>query len=108
MLVVPAVLLVVVLVVEVSIVARTSLAMAGAAREGVRVAATTPDTDHALDATRDALGPELASMMRVTVRRPPVVGAPAEVTVAGTHRVLAVLGGFGVPLEFSATMRVEQ
>lgn len=104
----PLILLVLVLVVEVSVVARTSLAMVGAAREGARVAATTPDTDRAIEATRNALGADLASTMRVTVRRPPVVGESARVTIAGSYKVLEILGGFGVPLEFSATMRVER
>ena len=82
--------------------------MVGAAREGARVAATSPDTDRAIEATRAALGSELAAMMQVTVRRPPVVGQSAEVTVSGAYKVLEVLGGFSVPLEFSATMRVER
>lgn len=107
MLILPVVLLVLLLVVEVSVVARSSLAMVGAAREGARVAATTPDVDLAIAATREALGPELAAAMRVTIRRPPIVGETAEVTVAGHHTVLEVLGGMRVPLEFSASMRVE-
>ena len=77
-LILPLVLPVLVLVVEVSVVARASSAMVGAAREGARVAATSPDTDRAIEATRAALGSELAAMMRVTVRRPPVVGQSAR------------------------------
>lgn len=107
-LVVPLILLAVLLVVEVTVVARTSLTMVAAAREGVRVAATTVDTDAAIAATHAALGPELAGRSRVTVRRPPVVGAPAEVTVFTRHRVVALLGGLTVPLEFDAVMRVER
>ncbi len=106
-LIVPLVLLLLVALVEVAVVARTSLTMAAAAREGARVAATTPDTDMAIEATRTALGDELAALVRVTVRRPPVVGEPAVVSLSGSHVVLAALGGFRVPLTFSATMRVE-
>ena len=105
-LIVPLLALLLVAVVEVAVVARTSLVMAAAAREGARVAATTPDTDRAIEATRLALG-DLASQVRVTVRRPPVVGQPAVVTLSGTHVVLSALGGFRVPLSSSATMRVE-
>ena len=94
--------------VEVAVVSRTSLELAAAAREGARVAATTPDTDHALEATRRALDPEIANRVRVTVRRPPVVGEPATVTVTLSHRVFPLIGGFAVPLTFTSTMRVER
>jgi hypothetical protein len=107
-LVLPVVLILLVLVVEVGVIARTSLSMLGAVREGVRVAAITVETDDAIEATRAALGPELASRTRVAVRRPPVVGEPAEVTVSGEHRVLEVLGGFAIPLEYHSTMRTER
>ena len=108
MLVLPIVVLAMLLVVEVTVVARTSLTMLAAAREGVRVAATTADTDASIAATHAALGPELAARTRVTVRRPPVVGAPAEVTVFTRHRVMSLLGSVTVPLEFDAVMRVER
>ena len=107
-LVIPLMLILLIGIVEVAVVARTSLELVAAAREGARVAATTPDTDRAIEATRAALSPELADRVRVTVRRPPVVGEPARVTVALSHTVFTVLGGFRVPLEFSSTMRVEQ
>ncbi len=107
-LVLPMVMLALLLVVEVTVVARTSLTMLAAAREGVRVAATTVDTDAAIAATHAALGPELAARTRVTVRRPPLVGATAEVTVFTRHRVVSMLGGLSIPLEFDAVMRVER
>jgi len=107
-LVIPMILILLIGMVEVAVVARTSIELIAAAREGARVAATTPDTDRAIDATQQALGPELSNRVRITVRRPPVVGERARVTVALSHTVLSVLGGFRVPLEFSSVMRVEQ
>jgi len=106
-LVLPLLFLLVVTIAEVTVVARTSLQLSAAVREGARVAATSPDPDRAIEATRRALGPELAKRTRVTVLRPPVVGQPARVTVSVDHRVLAALGGFRVPLESSTEMRVE-
>ena len=81
--------------------------LAAASREGARVAATVPDTSRAIEAARSVLGDELGGRARITVRRPPVVGAPARVTVAVMHTLLPALGGFRVPLESTATMRVE-
>jgi len=107
-LIVPLVALLLVAIAEVTVVARTSLILLGAAREGARVAATTPDTDHAIDASQRALGPELANRAQITVRRPPIVGEPVVVRVRLLHRVLSALGGWVVPLEFEATMRVER
>ena len=92
---------------EVAVLARTSLQVAGAAREGARVAATSPDTAKAIEAAREALGDHLGFRARITVRRPPVVGEPARVTVMVNHTVLSGIGGFHVPLESSAVMRVE-
>ena len=106
-LVLPLVLLLVVGVAEVVVVARTSLQLAAASREGARVAAAAPDPARAIEATRRVLGRELARHARITVRRPPVVGKPAEVTVAVSHTLLPVLGGLRIPLESTSTMRVE-
>ncbi len=105
--VVPLVFLLVLAISEVTTVARTSFQLTAAGREGVRVAATTPDPARAVEVTRRALGPVLGSRARVTVRRPNVVGQPARVTVAVDHSVLGVLGGIRVPLKYTAEMRVE-
>ena len=92
---------------EVTVVARVSLQVAAASREGARVAATVPDTSKAIDAARQVLTEDLGGRARVTVRRPSVVGEPARVTVVVTHEVLPILGGFQVPLESTTSMRVE-
>ena len=106
-LVMPLLFLLVVGVVEVAVMARTSLQLAAASREGARVAAAAPDSTKAIEAARMALGKELGRRARITVVRPPVVGEQARVTVAVSHTVLRVLGGFRVPLESSTAMRVE-
>ena len=106
-LVAPLVFLLIVGLAEVTVVARTSLQVAAASREGARVAAAVPDTSRAIEAARRVLGDGLGARARVTVRRPSVVGKPATVTVVVTHTVLPVLGGFRVPLESSTSMRVE-
>ena len=80
----------------------------GAAREGARVAATSPDPELALAAARAALGSRGAGA-RVSVRRPHVVGQPAVVTVVLDYRLrLPLLGRFSVPLSGRAVMRVER
>ena len=106
-LVMPLLFLLVVGLVEGAVMARTSLQLAAASREGARVAAAAPDTTKAIEAARTALGEELGRRARITVLRPPVVGGQARVTVAVSHTVLPALGGFRVPLESTSTMRVE-
>lgn len=107
-LLVPLILVLLGLLVEVAVVARVQLELVGAAREGARVAATTPDPARALEATRQALG-ERGPEARVSVHRPHVVGQPAEVKIALSHRLrLPLLGGFSVPLSAHAVMRVER
>ena len=106
-LVMPLLFLLVVGLVEVAVMARTSLHLAAASREGARVAAVAPDPAKAIEAARTALGEELGPRARITVSRPPVVGGQARVTVLIRHTVLPVLGGFRVPLESTTAMRVE-
>jgi Flp pilus assembly protein TadG len=108
-LVLPVVMLVLIASVEVVSLARTQIELAGAAREGARVAATVPDPSQAASAARAALSPPLADRTRVTVRRPTEVGAIAEVVVSVSHRLLgALLGGLPVELHARAAMRVER
>ena len=68
-LVIPLVFLLVAGIMEVAVVARTSLQLAAASREGARVAATVPDTSRAIEAARSVLGDELGGRARITVRR---------------------------------------
>lgn len=106
-LVMPLLFLLIVGVVEVAVMARTSLHLATASREGARVAAVAPDPAKAIKAARTALGEELGRRARVTVSRQPVVGGQARVTVAISHTLLPALGGLRVPLESTTAMRVE-
>ena len=106
-LVLPLVLIMLLGLVEVAVLARTQLEVVNAAREGARHAAADPEPAHAVAAVRNALGPA-GGAARVSVRRPHVVGEPAEVIVRFPHRVAApFLGGFTVELRARATMRVE-
>jgi hypothetical protein len=96
------------LLVEVAVVARAQIEIVGAAREGVRVAATAPDPGRAIAAANDALGARSRDA-RVRVHRPHVVGQQAEVEISLSHRIgLPLLGGFTVPLSARAVMRVER
>ena len=107
-LLVPLLLVLVVLVVEVSLAARLQIEATAAAREGARVAATTPDPAAAIAAVRSALG-DRGAEARINVHRPHVVGRNARVEVTLWHRVeLPLLGGPSVALSASAVMRVEQ
>ena len=103
----PMVLLAIVVIVEVAAVSHTQLLVTSAAREGARIAATTPDTRLAADGARVALG-ERADKARITVHRPDVVGEPAEVVVSIRHVVVAMLGGIDVDVRGRAAMRVER
>jgi hypothetical protein len=107
-LVIPVVLLVLLAAVEVAVVARTQLEVVHAAREGAREAAASPDPARAVAAVQAALGPA-ASRARITVHRPHVVGATAEVEVLLGHELGSpMFGGPLITLRGRASMRVEQ
>ena len=107
-LVIPVILLVVLAVAEVAVVARTQLEIVNAAREGAREAATSPDPSRAIAAASAVLG-DAAAHARITVSRPHVVGATAEVEITLPHRLGAgVFGGVVIDLHGRAAMRVEQ
>ena len=107
-LLVPLILLLAAMVIEAAVVARTQIELVAAAREGVRVAATTPDPAVALEAVKRVLGSR-GDEARVNVHRPHVVGAEARVSISLPFRVdLPLLGGPTIPLSASAAMRVEQ
>lgn len=105
----PLVLLVVLVAVEIAVAARAQLEVVGAAREGARQAATSPEPERAVAAVRAALDAPHASRARVSVRREHVVGGLAEVEVAVPHRVIGfVFDGFEITLTSRAVMRVER
>lgn len=107
-LLVPVVLLLLAFIVEVSLVARLQIEVIAAAREGVRVAATTPDPAEAVAAVRGALGAR-GRDARISVHRPHVVGADARVAVTLWHGVkLPLIGGPALPVSARAVMRVER
>ena len=101
----PAVMLVLLAVAEVAVVARTQLELSHAAREGVRVAATTPDTVRAVEAALSLLDPQHASAARVSVTRPGSVGSQAIVEVAMPFRLPII--GVTLTLRSKSVMRVE-
>jgi len=107
-LLIPVLLLVGLALAEIASVARVQLHVAGAAREGARIAATSSDTQDAIRGVHSALGPHLASGAIVTVSRPAVVGAEASVEVSVVHRLAgALFGGAQLELRSQAVMRVE-
>lgn len=106
-LVLPAVVLVLVAVLQVVVVARTQLELQHAAKVGVRRAATAPDPSAAVKSAATALEPATAAVARIEVRRPSIVGRPARVTITVPVRLIG-LGGATVRLRASAVMEVER
>ncbi len=108
-LILPLVLLVLLAAVEVAAAGRAQLEVMGAAREGARRAATTPDPASAAAAARAALPAPLRARAQISVVRPHVVGGAAVVRLRAPYRVrVPVVGGFDIVLAASATMRVER
>jgi Flp pilus assembly protein TadG len=104
-LVIPVILLVLIAAIEVVAAISTQLELVSAAREGARVAATTPDPAAAVAAARTVIGDSSAV---VSVTRPHVVGRQAEVVVELRKRLVTpLLGGVSIPLSARAVMRVE-
>ena len=90
-------------------VVRAKVELSGAAREGARVAATTPDPARAVAAVESALPRNIRGRARVSVERPSVAGKPARVTITARHDLGAPFpDGFGVELSSSAVMAVER
>ncbi len=108
-LVIPMVVLVLVAGLQVVSAARSRLELAGAARDGARVAATTPDPRRAVEAALAALPAEVRTRARVSVARPALPGQPARVVVTLRHRLGPPFpSGAGFELSASATMLVER
>lgn len=108
-LVVPLVILVLVAGLQVVSVARARIELVGAAREGARVAATTPDPAKAVAAVTRALPSTWRDRVRISVSRPAVVGSPARVAVRLHYRLGPPFpNDLGFDLSASATMLVER
>lgn len=108
-LVIPMVILVLVAGLQVVSLARARIELVGAARDGARVAATTPDPARAVDVVVAALSPAVRDRVRVGVTRPSIPGQPARVVVQLRHRLGPPFpGDFGVDLTASASMLVER
>lgn len=108
-LVIPLVVLVLVGGLQVVAVTRARLDLIGAARDGARVAATTPDPRKAVEAALAALPPEVRARARVSVTRPSVPGRPARVAISLRHQLGPPFPvGMGVDLSAAATMVVER
>ena len=106
MLVLPLVLVVLMAAVEVIAAIGTQLDLTAAARESVRVAATAPDPGQAAARAREMLSGIPA---RVSVRRPSVVGRPAEVVISYDKPLATpLLGGLTIPIRARAVMAVER
>jgi Flp pilus assembly protein TadG len=108
-LVIPLLILVLAAGIQVISVARARIELLGAVREGARVAATTPDPAKAVEAVRNALGPDDRERVRISVSRPSVVGRPVRVTAVFRHVFdVPLLENLGVTVSASASMRVER
>ena len=108
-LVVPLVILVLVASLQLIGVARARIELQGAAREGARVAATTPDPARAVEAVLAALSPDMRDRARVSVERPGRVGAMATVSVSMRHQLGRPFPpSLRVELSAGATMRTER
>lgn len=105
-LVLPIVLLVLLGLLQVGIFVLEKLQVTGAAREGAREAAVTPNRDRIEEAAeRSAHGMEI----RVNIDRGSKRGDPAWVAVSAEPTQLPIIGSIvsNLKLESSATMRVE-
>jgi hypothetical protein len=107
--VVPLVILVLVAAIQVVGLARVRMELQAAARDGARVAATTPDPARAVEAVVAALSPDARDRVRVSVERPARAGAPARVTVSIRHSLgVPFASELAVPVTARATMRTEK
>ncbi len=89
--------------------ARARIELTGAAREGARVAATSPDPARAIEAVKGALEPGVRDRVRIRVSRPEIVGKPAEVVVMAQHSVaIPLLRSFAFTITARAVMLVER
>jgi hypothetical protein len=105
----PLVLIVLLAGIQVIAAAQVRVELQGAVREGVRVAATTPDPARAVAAVTGALDPDMAARARISVTRPGLPGATASVTVTLRHTVkLIMLPDISFDISARAAMRTER
>jgi Flp pilus assembly protein TadG len=108
-LVIPMAVIVLIAGLQVVSLARARIELIGAAREGARIAATSPDPALAVTAVLEALPVSVREATRVSVTRPSVVGQPARVLVRFRHRLGSPFPpGMGVDLSAAASMLVER
>lgn len=108
-LVIPLILIVLVGSLQVVGIARVRMELQAAAREGARVAATSPDPARAVTAVAAALPGGVRDRARISVERPSRVGVPAAVTVRFRHLLGPPFGAnVGVNLTATASMRTER
>lgn len=108
-LILPLVVFVLLAGIQVVAAAQLRVELHGAVREGVRVAATTPDPSRAVAAVISALDPEIAKMARISVSRPSVPGQTASVSITVRHTVrLILLPDIAFNLTSRAAMRTER
>lgn len=89
--------------------AQVRVELQGAVREGVRVAATTPDPAQAVSAVAAALDPAMAEAARISVTRPSLPGQVASVTATVRHTVhMFFLPDLAFDISARAAMRTER
>lgn len=108
-LILPVLVLVAVAAIQVVGIAHARLELVAAARDGARVAATTPDPSRAVEAVMASLPLEIRERARISVQRPDRVGVPAQVTVRVRHRLGAPFpASVAIELTATASMRTER
>jgi hypothetical protein len=89
--------------------AQVRIELQGAVREGVRVAATTPDPALAVAAVEAALDPARVATTSISVLRPSTPGQVASVTAKTRHTVrLIMLPDLSFDIAARAAMRTEK
>lgn len=105
----PVVLVMLLAGVQVVAAAQVRVELQGAVREGVRVAATTPDPAKAVEAVAAALDPARAAAASISVTRPSLPGQLASVTATLRHTVhLLFLPDLAFDITARAAMRTEK
>jgi hypothetical protein len=108
-LVLPLLVLAAVAAIQVVGITQVRLDLVAAARDGARVAATTPDPSRAVEAVLASLPSEIRERARISVERPDRVGVPAVVMVRIHHRLGPPFpASVGVDLSATASMRTER